>query len=67
MFPRLKTLIDYKLANIKLDDIILNIQNISLMGISLYSLYCCMNYYFGIKYYNSNLYSHSLDINDEKL
>jgi hypothetical protein len=67
MFPRLKTLIDYKLANVKLDDIILNIQNISLMGISLYSLYCCMNYYFGIKYYNSNLYSHSLDINDEKL
>jgi hypothetical protein len=45
LFPFLKTIIDYKLANVKMDDIILNIQNISLFGISIYSIYCCVNYY----------------------
>lgn len=41
----LKTIIDYKLTNVKMDDIILNIQNIALFGISIYSMYCCVNYY----------------------
>lgn len=31
--------------SIKLNDIILNIQNIALFGISIYSLYSCINYY----------------------
>jgi hypothetical protein len=45
MFPLLQTIIDYKLANVKMDDIILNIQNITVFGISIYSIYCCVNYY----------------------
>jgi len=45
MFPMLQTIIDYKLTNIKMDDIILHTQNVALMGISLFALYCCVNYY----------------------
>jgi hypothetical protein len=44
MFTTLKSNCN-KFSNMKIDDIILNMQNITLMGISLYSLYCCINYY----------------------
>ena len=40
----LDTIIKYKLADVKVDNIILNIQNIALFGISLSALYCCINY-----------------------
>lgn len=39
------TITKYNLTNINFDDIILNVQNIALFGISIYSLYCCTNYY----------------------
>jgi len=45
MFRRLFPITDSSMSNkAKLDDIILNIQNVALFGISLYSLYCCVNY-----------------------
>lgn len=45
MFPIFQRIFDYKLANVKKDEIILHIQNIALFGISIYSLYSCVNYY----------------------
>lgn len=46
MFRRLFPITDSSMSNkVKLDDIILNIQNVALFGISLYSLYSCINYY----------------------
>ena len=50
MLPLLQYIVDYKSTKIDIDAIILNIQNISLFCISVYSLYCCTNYYFGMHY-----------------
>ena len=48
MLPLLQYIVDYKSTKINIDAIILNIQNTSLFCISIYSLYCCTNYYFDI-------------------
>jgi hypothetical protein len=50
MLPLLQYIVDYKSGKMNIDHIILNIQNISLFCISIYSTYCCTNYYFGMHY-----------------